>query len=220
IFFGVRFSSLTGSFSNQILVRMDVKSALIAKDVKKHRSLTPVSVFRGLICLLVLLSTAFTMIIYCGFPSAIVVAFLLGKINKTKRWFCWRVCSCKGALFAYVTTDTEVRLDVFVGRFAIAKGQCHGYIKAFDENTCIWLGISHYGVHFQWEKCIKMLSTFKDPKDPSGLLFPLKGHRFHKCIRSQKYAAENGLPILKNVLLPKTKGFCACLEDLRGSLDA
>lgn len=41
-----------------------------------------------------------------------------------------------------------------------------------------------------------------------------------KCIRSQKYAAENGLPILKNVLLPKQKGFCACLEDLRGSLDA
>ncbi|KAJ0077290.1 hypothetical protein Patl1_36329 [Pistacia atlantica] len=31
---------------------------------------------------------------------------------------------------------------------------------------------------------------------------------------------ENGLPILKNVLLPKQKGFCACLEDLRGSLDA
>lgn len=41
-----------------------------------------------------------------------------------------------------------------------------------------------------------------------------------KCIRNQKYAAEKGLPILKNVLLPRTKGFCACLEELRGSLDA
>jgi hypothetical protein len=41
-----------------------------------------------------------------------------------------------------------------------------------------------------------------------------------KCIRSQKHAAERGLPILKNVLLPKTKGFCTCLEELRGSLDA
>lgn len=41
-----------------------------------------------------------------------------------------------------------------------------------------------------------------------------------KCIRSQKYASENGLPVLKNVLLPKTKGFCACLEDLRDSLDS
>jgi lysocardiolipin and lysophospholipid acyltransferase len=41
-----------------------------------------------------------------------------------------------------------------------------------------------------------------------------------KCIRSQKYAAEHGLPILKNVLLPKTKGFCACLQELGGSLNA
>lgn len=41
-----------------------------------------------------------------------------------------------------------------------------------------------------------------------------------KCIRSQEYAAEHGLPILKNVLLPKTKGFNCCLQELRGSLDA
>lgn len=41
-----------------------------------------------------------------------------------------------------------------------------------------------------------------------------------KCIKSQKYASENGLPVLKNVLLPKTRGFNTCLEILRGSLDA
>ncbi|MQL86575.1 hypothetical protein Taro_019107 [Colocasia esculenta] len=41
-----------------------------------------------------------------------------------------------------------------------------------------------------------------------------------KCIRNQKFAAENGLPILKNVLLPKTRGFHVCLETLRCSLDA
>jgi hypothetical protein len=40
-----------------------------------------------------------------------------------------------------------------------------------------------------------------------------------KCIRSKKYAAEHGLPILKNVLMPKTKGFCACLQELGGSLN-
>lgn len=45
-------------------------------------------------------------------------------------------------------------------------------------------------------------------------------NREQKCIKSQKFAAENGLPILKNVLLPKTRGFHACLEILRGSLDA
>lgn len=41
-----------------------------------------------------------------------------------------------------------------------------------------------------------------------------------KCIRSQKFAAENGFPVMKNVLLPKSKGFIACLDTLRPSLDA
>ena len=37
---------------------------------------------------------------------------------------------------------------------------------------------------------------------------------------SKKFAAEAGLPVLENVLLPKTRGFCACLDALQGSLDA
>lgn len=41
-----------------------------------------------------------------------------------------------------------------------------------------------------------------------------------KCKRCKQYAAEVGLPVLSNVLLPKTRGFCACLEVLRNSLDA
>lgn len=41
-----------------------------------------------------------------------------------------------------------------------------------------------------------------------------------KCEKSKKFAAEVGLPVLTNVLLPKTKGFCLCLETLRGSFDA
>lgn len=38
--------------------------------------------------------------------------------------------------------------------------------------------------------------------------------------RSQKFAADVGLPVLSNVLLPKTRGFCLCLETLRNTLDA
>ncbi|KAL0376131.1 UNVERIFIED_CONTAM: putative 1-acyl-sn-glycerol-3-phosphate acyltransferase 5 [Sesamum calycinum] len=67
-----------------------------------------------------------------------------------------------------------------------------------------------------------LLSTFRDPRDPLWLAVFPEGTDFteQKCLRSQKYASENGLPHLKNVLLPKTKGFYACLEHLRGSLDA
>jgi hypothetical protein len=41
-----------------------------------------------------------------------------------------------------------------------------------------------------------------------------------KCIKSQEYASEHGLPKLEHVLLPKTKGFICCLQQLRSSLDA
>lgn len=44
--------------------------------------------------------------------------------------------------------------------------------------------------------------------------------REKKCIKSQEYASEHRLPKLENVLLPKTKGFICCLQELRGSLDA
>ncbi|KAK9216068.1 hypothetical protein WN944_008075 [Citrus x changshan-huyou] len=261
-------SSLTGSFSNQILVRMDVKSALIAKDVKKHRSLTPVRVFRGLICLLVLLSTAFTMIIYCGFPSAIVLRllsihysrklasfffgawlalwpFLFEKINKTKVVFCGETVPAKECVLLIANHRTEVDW-MYLWDFALRKG-CHGYIKYILKSSSMKIlylvGDFTFWSSFQWREsgrlmnqtCTKCFQLLKIPKTPSGLLFSLKApisRNFffqsfrsldtleQKCIRSQKYAAENGLPILKNVLLPKTKGFCACLEDLRGSLDA
>lgn len=248
-------SSLTGRFSNQILVHMDVKSALSSKDVKKHRPLTPFRVFSGLICLLVLLSTAFTMIIYCGFPSAIMLRllsvhysrkltsfffgawlalwpFLFEKINKTKVVFCGETVPAKERVLLIANHRTEVDW-MYLWDFALRKG-CHGYIKYILKSSLMKLPLFGWGFHImefisverKWEvdesNLHKMLSTFKDPRDPLWLAIFPEGTDFteQKCLRSQKYAAENGLPILKNVLLPKTKGFCACLEDLRGSLDA
>lgn len=52
------------------------------------------------------------------------------------------------------------------------------------------------------------------------LPYLMSAYRQQKCEKSQKFSAENRLPILKNVLLPKTKGFHACLETLANSLDA
>ncbi|XP_020530272.1 probable 1-acyl-sn-glycerol-3-phosphate acyltransferase 5 isoform X7 [Amborella trichopoda] len=68
----------------------------------------------------------------------------------------------------------------------------------------------------------RMLSTFQDPRDPLWLAVFPEGTDFteQKCLRSQQFARDNGLPVLKNVLLPKTRGFCLCLSTLRNSLDA
>ncbi|KAL2927492.1 putative 1-acyl-sn-glycerol-3-phosphate acyltransferase 4 [Bienertia sinuspersici] len=76
---------------------------------------------------------------------------------------------------------------------------------------------------FLFEKINKTRVVFSGESVPDKeRILLLANHRMseQKCIRSQKYAADHGLPVLKNVLLPKTKGFFACLEELRNSLDA
>lgn len=45
-------------------------------------------------------------------------------------------------------------------------------------------------------------------------------YREAKRDKGNKYAKENGHPELVNVLQPRTRGFVACLSELRGSLDS
>ncbi|XP_044490112.1 probable 1-acyl-sn-glycerol-3-phosphate acyltransferase 5 [Mangifera indica] len=217
--------------------------------------MTPLRVLRGLICLLVLLATAFMMLVYWGFLSAVVLRlfsihysrkatsfffgawlalwpFLFEKINKTKVVFSGESVPERERVLLIANHRTEVDW-MYLWDLALRK-QCQGYIKYILKSSLMKLPVFGWGFHIlefisverRWEvdesNMHKMLSTFKDPGDPLWVaLFP-EGTDFNeqKCIRSQKYAAENGLPILKNVLLPKQKGFCACLADLRGSLDA
>ncbi|XWS68165.1 hypothetical protein CRYUN_Cryun04dG0068000 [Craigia yunnanensis] len=159
----------------------------------RHREMSLLRVFRGLICLLVLLSTAFMMIVYCGFLTTVILRlfsihysrkvtsfffgawlalwpFLLEKINKTKVIFSGDDVPARERVLLICNHRTEVDW-MYLWNLALRK-DCLGYINE------------------------------------------------QKCLRSKKYAAENGLPILKNLLLPKSKGFYACLEDLRSSLDA
>ncbi|KAA8537671.1 hypothetical protein F0562_027339 [Nyssa sinensis] len=122
---------------------------------------------------------------------------------------------------------------MYLWDLALRKG-CLGYIKYVLKSSLMKLPVFGWAFHIlefisverKWKidepiMCQK-LSTFTNPQDPLWLAVFPEGTDFteKKCIRSQKFAAENGLPVLKNVLLPKTRGFCACLEILRGSLDA
>ncbi|OMO73805.1 Phospholipid/glycerol acyltransferase [Corchorus capsularis] len=221
----------------------------------QHRALTPLRVFRGLICLLVILSTAFMMVVYWGFLAAVILRlfsihysrkvtafffsawlalwpFLFEKINKTRVIFSGDDVPAQERVLLICNHRTEVDW-MYLWNFALRK-DCLGYIKYVLKSSLMKLPL--FGWSFQilefipverkWEvdesTMRHMLSTFKDPRDPLWLVLFPEGTDFteQKCLRSQKYAAENGLPILRNLLLPKSKGFCACLEDLRSSLDA
>ncbi|GMH16231.1 hypothetical protein Nepgr_018072 [Nepenthes gracilis] len=109
-----------------------------------------------------------------------------------------------------------------------------GYIKYILKGSLMKLPIFGWAFHIfefipverKWEIderiMHQMLSTFTNPEDPLWLaLFP-EGTDFteQKCKLSQKFATENGFPVLRHLLLPKAKGFCACLGVLRDTLDA
>ncbi|XVF01432.1 hypothetical protein REPUB_Repub04eG0088600 [Reevesia pubescens] len=231
---------------------MEVPSA---NHERRHRKLTPLRVFRGLICVLVLLSTAFMMIVYCGFLASVVLRlfsvhysrkvtsfffsawlalwpFLFEKINKTKVIFSGDDVPARERVLLICNHRTEVDW-MYLWDLALRK-DCLGYIKYILKSSLMKLPVFGWAFHIlefipverKWEvdesNMRQMLSTFKDPRDPLWLVLFPEGTDFteQKCLRSQKHAAENGLPILNNLLLPKSKGFYACLEDLRSTLDA
>lgn len=236
-------------------LQMEVHSSLHSSDRPKNRALTPIRALRGVICLLVLLLTAFMMLVYIGFVTAVIFRFfsihysrkitsfffgawlalwpfLFEKINKTEVVFSGESVPARERVLLIANHRTEVDW-MYLWDLALRKGRL-GYIKYILKSSLMKLPVFGWAFHImefipverRWEvdglKMHQMLSTFKDDRDPLWLAVFPEGTDFteQKCIRSQKHAAENGLPILKNVLLPKTKGFFTCLEELKDSLDA
>lgn len=158
--------------------------------------------------------------------------FLFEKINKTKVIFSGESVPERERVLIIANHRTEVDW-MYLWDLALRKGSL-GFIKYVLKSSLMKLPIFGWAFHVfefisverKWEVdesiMRKMLSTFTDPLDPLWLAVFPEGTDFteQKCINSQQFAAENGLPILKNVLLPKTRGFYSCVEILRGSLDA
>ncbi|CAN6459829.1 unnamed protein product [Victoria cruziana] len=221
----------------------------------KKRSLSVFRILRGIVCLVILLLTAFMMLIYVGMFTAVLLRlfsvhysrkltsyffgkwlalwpFLFEKINKTKVVWSGDVVPPGERIMLLCNHRTEVDW-MYLWNFAIRKGRL-GYIKYILKSSLMKLPIFGWGFHIldfipverKWENderlIRQMLSAFIDPHDPLWLVVFPEGTDYteQKCLRSQKFAKENGFPILKHVLLPKTKGFTTCLEVLRNSLDA
>ncbi|PIA55624.1 hypothetical protein AQUCO_00700141v1 [Aquilegia coerulea] len=234
---------------------MEVCSSHNSDVVLKHRPLTALRVLRGLLCLLVILSTAFMMLVYCAPVTAVALRlfsihysrkatsylfgawlalwpFLFEKINNTKVVFSGDTVPSKERILLIANHRTEVDW-MYLWDLALRKGSI-GYIKYILKSSLMRLPVFGWVFHIlefisverKWEldepNMRQMLSTLTDPQDPLWLAVFPEGTDFteQKCIRSQKYASENALPILQQVLLPKTKGFSACLDVLRSSLDA
>uniref|UniRef100_A0A2P2K398 Putative 1-acyl-sn-glycerol-3-phosphate acyltransferase 4 n=1 Tax=Rhizophora mucronata TaxID=61149 RepID=A0A2P2K398_RHIMU len=158
--------------------------------------------------------------------------FLFEKINGTKVIFSGDTVPSGERVLIIANHRTEVDW-MYLWDLALRKG-CLGSIKYILKSSLMKLPVFGWGFHIlefipverKWEVdepvLYQALSTFKDPRDPLWLAVFPEGTDFteQKCQKSQKYAAEVGLPVLTNVLLPKARGFCVCLEVLQASLDA
>ncbi|XP_075647342.1 putative 1-acyl-sn-glycerol-3-phosphate acyltransferase 4 isoform X4 [Castanea sativa] len=157
---------------------------------------------------------------------------LFEKINRTKVVFSGDMVPAGERVLLIANHRTEVDW-MYLWNLALRKGRL-GYIKYILKSSLMKLPLFGWGFHIlefipverKWETdepiMRNMLSTFTNPRDPLWLAVFPEGTDFteEKCKKSKKFAAEAGLPVLENVLLPKTRGFCACLDALQGSLDA
>ncbi|KAL6610454.1 hypothetical protein ACP70R_040423 [Stipagrostis hirtigluma subsp. patula] len=237
------------------LQNIDPPGSFIQKDEPRHRPLTPLRRCRGALCLVIMLLTAFMLMVYLSPFTTFVVRlfsvhysrkstcflfgmwlamwpFLFEKINKTRFIFSGESVPAKERVLLFCNHRTEVDW-MYLWDLALRKGrlQCIKYIL---KKSLMKLPVFSWAFHIvefipverKWEidepVIRSRLSELKKPKDPLWLAVFPEGTDYteKKCIRSQEYAAEHGLPILKNVLLPKTKGFNCCLQELRSSIDA
>ncbi|KAM0679500.1 hypothetical protein GINT2_002344 [Glugoides intestinalis] len=69
------------------------------------------------------------------------------------------------------------------------------------------------------ENIIKYIEELKEQEYPIWFVFFCEGTRFthQKAILSQKFSKENNLECLKNVLIPRYKGFCMIQDLLKDS---
>ncbi|XP_051132842.1 probable 1-acyl-sn-glycerol-3-phosphate acyltransferase 5 [Andrographis paniculata] len=223
--------------------------------MERHRPLTLPRLIRGILCIITLILTAFVLLIFFGFWTAVVLRFfslhlsrkltafffgrwialwpfLFEKINKTKVIFSGEQVGPQERVLLIANHRTEVDW-MYLWDLALRK-KSEGCIKYILKNSLMKLPVFGWVFHImefipvarKWEedelKMRSLLKSFGDFRDPLWLAIFPEGTDFteEKCLRSKKYASKNGLPLLNNVLLPKTKGFYACLETLRGSLDA
>lgn len=244
-----------GKSAIYFVVPMEIRKPQNSIDGQKDHSLTPLRIIRGLLCLLVLLSTAFMMLVYVGFITSVplrlfsihysrkATSFIFGswlalwpllfeKINKTRVIFSGETVPTRERVLLMANHRTEVDW-MYLWDLALRKGSL-GYIRYILKSSLMKMPVFGWAFHImefisverKWEidesTMHQMLSTFKDRHNSLWLVVFPEGTDFteQKCIRSQKYAAEKGLPVLNNVLLPKKRGFCTCLEELRSSLDA
>lgn len=147
---------------------MAVLTPVSSKFRAKYHALGPFRLIRGLVCLLVLVSTAFIILVFFGFFGAVIIrlfsitysrkvtSFFLGawltlwpvlfeKINKTKVVFSGDIVPSRERILLIANHRTEVDW-MYLWDLALRKG-CLGYIKYVLKSSLMKLPIFGWSFH-------------------------------------------------------------------------
>ncbi|PKU67777.1 1-acyl-sn-glycerol-3-phosphate acyltransferase PLS1 [Dendrobium catenatum] len=139
-----------------------------------------------------------------------------------------------GKEHALVVSNHRSDIDWLVGWILAQRSGCLGSTLAVMKKSSKFLPVIGWSMWFteylflerSWAKDEDTLKSglqrLKDFPQPFWLALFVEGTRFTpaKLLAAQEYAASQGLPVPKNVLIPRTKGFVSAVNNMRSFVPA
>ncbi|KAM1184900.1 hypothetical protein PS2_013956 [Malus domestica] len=139
-----------------------------------------------------------------------------------------------GKEHALVMCNHRSDIDWLVGWVLAQRSGCLGSALAVMKKSSKFLPVIGWSMWFSeylflersWakdESTLKLgLQRLKDYPQPFWLALFVEGTRFTqaKLLSAQEYAASTGLPVPRNVLIPRTKGFVSAVSNMRSFVPA
>ncbi|KVH94730.1 Phospholipid/glycerol acyltransferase [Cynara cardunculus var. scolymus] len=139
-----------------------------------------------------------------------------------------------GKEHALVIANHKSDIDWLIGWVFAQRSGCLGSTLAVMKKSSKFLPVIGWSMWFSeylflersWakdENTLKFgLQRLKDYPQPFWLALFVEGTRFTqaKLLAAQEYASSNGLPVPRNVLIPRTKGFVTSVSHMRSFVPA
>ncbi|KAL2507327.1 1-acyl-sn-glycerol-3-phosphate acyltransferase 2 [Forsythia ovata] len=134
-----------------------------------------------------------------------------------------------GKEHALLISNHRSDIDWLIGWILAQRAGCLGSALALIKKSALFLPVLGWSMWFSgfiflerhWAKDENTLKSgfeqLSDYPQPFWLALFVEGTRFtlEKLVAAQEYAASAGLPVPRNVLIPRTKGFVAAVTHLR-----
>ncbi|RKP14646.1 hypothetical protein BJ684DRAFT_18954 [Piptocephalis cylindrospora] len=147
-----------------------------------------------------------------------VMQYIFEKRHRARITYSGDVLPVKES--AMVIANHQSFVDFYLIHSLALRRRILSYCKYFAKDSLKYLMgmmfIKRNWIHDQ-RNIHQMFQRLREDASPIWLISYLEGTRVtsKKLIESKEFAKNRGLPILDHLLLPRTKGFCECIRQLR-----